>query len=316
MSKPFKRFRSHRVDEPTREKYRETFLKVDDFIWPVFLVDGKDISREISSIPGVYHYSSDTLVHSLNDLVCNGLKSILLFSVPEEKKIEQAYSENGIIQKSIPIIKKEFPDLEIITDVCICSFTEDGHCHVGDNDKTCEILADIALSHARAGANIVAPSDMMDGRVYYIKKKLIENNYDDTLILSYAAKYASRFYGPFREAANCTPANGDRRTYQMDYCNSTEAMEEIAADISEGADQIMIKPAMCYLDIVAKAKIKFEEPVVAYNVSGEYLMIKESISNSINPPNIILEVLTSIKRAGADRIVTYFVPDIIKGFLW
>lgn len=315
MNKPFKRFRSHRVDEPTRKKYRETFLNIDDFIWPVFLVDGKNISREISSMPGVYHYSVDALLSRLNDYAGKGLKSILLFSVPEEKKIELAYSENGIIQKSVPIIKKEFPGLEIITDVCLCSYTEDGHCHIGDNDKTCEILADIALSHAMAGANIIAPSDMMDGRVHYIKEKLIENNFHSTLILSYAAKYASKFYGPFREAANCTPAIGDRRSYQMDYCNSAEAMEEIAADINEGADQIMIKPAMCYLDIIAKAKIKFNIPLAAYNVSGEYLMIKESISNSTNTADIILEVLTSIKRAGADRIVTYFIPDIIKGLL-
>lgn len=315
MSKSFKRFRSHRVDEPTRVKYRETFLTTNDFILPIFLVDGKNISREIHSMPGVYHYSVDALIHNLSDLVCNGLRSVLLFSVPQEKKIEQAYSESGIIQKSIPLIKKEFPGLEIITDVCICSYTEDGHCHIGDNDKTCEILADIALSHARAGANIVAPSDMMDGRVYYIKEKLIENNYHDILILSYAAKYASRFYGPFREAANCSPAKGDRRTYQMDYSNSIEALAEIAADLKEGADQIMIKPAMCYLDIIAKAKMKFKVPIVAYNVSGEYLMIKNSISNKINPPDIAWEVLTAIKRAGADRIVTYFVPDIIRGLL-
>ena len=315
MDKPFKRFRFHRVDESAREKYRETFLTIDDFIWPIFLVDGKNVCREIHSMPGVYHYSVDTMVYRLNDLVCKGLKSVLLFSVPEEKKVELAYSEKGIIQKSIPIIKKEFPGLEIITDVCICSYTEDGHCHIGDNDKTCEILADISLSHARAGANIIAPSDMMDGRVYYIKEKLIENNYHDTLILSYAAKYASRFYGPFRDAANCAPAKGDRRTYQMDYSNSIEALAEIAADLEEGADQIMIKPAMCYLDIIAKAKMKFKVPIVAYNVSGEYLMIQNSISNEINPPGIVWEVLTAIKRAGADRIVTYFVPDIIKGFL-
>jgi len=261
---------------------------------------------------GVYHYSIDTLIKKLEFYTKKGLKSVLLFSVPDIKDVRHAYSKDGIIQKSVPVIKKEFPDLEVITDVCICSYTEDGHCHIGDNDKTCDLLADIAVSHAVEGADIVAPSDMMDGRVYCIKQKFKKNNYKNTQILSYSAKYASRFYGPFREAANCSPQIGDRRSYQMDYCNSIEAMEEIAADINEGADQVMIKPAMCYLDIVNKAKNRFKVPIVVYNVSGEYLMIKSSIDKGINPPDIILEVLTSIKRAGADRIITYFVPNMLK----
>lgn len=310
----FKRFRSKRINEETRLKYRENFLKKKDFIWPVFVVEGEKIKKEITSMPDVFHYSIDSLIDEIKNL--NGLKSILLFGVPENKGIEQAYDKNGIVQKAVRIIKKEFPKLEVITDVCLCSYTHDGHCHIGDNDKTCGILARIAVSHSQAGADIVAPSDMMDGRVYYIKKALKENNIDNTKILSYAAKYASNFYGPFRDAAKCVPKRGDRKAYQMDYSNSKEAMEEIEADVEEGADQIMIKPALSYLDIIVNAKRQFDVPIVAYNVSAEYKMLKSAVENGSCNEDIIHETLVSIKRAGADRIVSYFTPYILRKNIW
>ena len=326
----FKRFRNRRIDKETRTKYQETFLKNSDFIWPVFLVDGKKIKQEISSMPDVFHFSTDVFISELQTLVKSGLKSILLFGVPEKKGVEQAWSPDGIVQKAIPKIKKQFPELEIITDVCLCSFTEDGHCHIGDNDATCEILAKIAVSHAVAGADIVAPSDMMDGRVYFIRKALAKMKSPlptsirrspplrkgDCIpkIMSYAAKFASNYYGPFRDAANCAPKSGDRKTYQMDFANPQEAMEEIAADIEEGADSIIIKPALSYLDIIAKAKVKFSCPIIAYNVSGEYKMLKTAIKNGDVKEEIIYETLLSIKRAGADRIISYFTPYFLKNF--
>ncbi|MCK5853510.1 porphobilinogen synthase [bacterium] len=323
----FKRFRHRRIDEKTRKKYRETFLNKSDLIWPVFLVDGENIKQEIKSMPDVFHFSSDVLIRELKPLVKSGLKSVLLFGVPENKGIEQAYAPDGIVQKAIPLIKKIFPELEIITDVCLCSFTENGHCHIGDNDATCEILAKIAVSHAASGADIVAPSDMMDGRVYYIKEALRKlkspcpplekgdchppEHAPGTHIMSYAAKFASNYYGPFRDAADCAPKSGDRKSYQMDYANSEEAMEEIAADIDEGANSIIIKPALAYLDIIAKARMKFSCPIVAYNVSGEYKMLKMAIKNGDAKEEIIYETLLSMKRAGADRIISYFTPKIL-----
>lgn len=308
----FKRFRYRRVDEKTRLKYREIKLEKKDFIWPVFLMPGKKVKEEIKKMPDVFRYSLDVLLNELKKQVENGLKSILLFGIPAKKNIEEAYSKEGIINKSIPLIKDKFPGLEIITDVCLCSYTKDGHCHVGDNDETCKILAKIAVSHAKAGADIVAPSDMMDGRIYFIKHAFNENNIKKTKLLSYSAKYASSFYSPFREAADCSPKNGDRKTYQMDFYNSNEAMEEIEADIEEGADQIMIKPALSYLDIINKAKQKFNTPIVAYNVSGEYSALKNAINAGLMPNDVILEVIISIKRAGADKIVSYFTPYILE----
>ena len=315
----FKRFRNRRTNEKTRKKYQETFLEKSDFIWPVFLVEGKNVKQEIASMPDVFHFSTDVFISELKTLVKLGLKSVLLFGIPEKKGIEQAFSSAGIVQKAIPEIKKAFPNLEIITDVCLCSFTEDGHCHIGDNDKTCEFLAKIAVSHAVAGADIVAPSDMMDGRVYFIKEALKNfqptKNVDCiTQIMSYAAKFASSYYGPFRDAANCSPKSGDRKTYQMDYANSQEAMEEISADIEEGADSIIIKPALSYLDIIAKAREKFSCPIIAYNVSGEYKMLKTAVKNGDAKDLIIYETLLSIKRAGADRIISYFTPYFLKNF--
>ena len=315
----FKRFRSRRINEETRRKYQETFLDFSDFIWPVFLVDGKNVKQEISSMPDVFHFSIDVLISELKTLTKLGLKSVLLFGVPKKKGIEQAFSSAGIVQKAIPEIKKAFPNLEIISDVCLCSFTENGHCHLGDNDKTCEILAKIAVSHAVAGADFVAPSDMMDGRVYFIKKAL--ENFQSTKnvdcipqIMSYAAKFASNYYGPFRDAANCSPKSGDRKTYQMNFANSQEALEEISADIDEGATSIIIKPALSYLDIIAKAKIEFSCQIIAYNVSGEYKMLKTAVKNGDAKKEIIYETLLSIKRAGADRIISYFTPYFLKTF--
>lgn len=308
----FKRFRRHRINEVTRLKYRETFLKPADFIWPVFIVPGKNIKQEIPSMSGVFRYSNDKLIAALNSLISHGLKSILLFGVPKNKGLEQSYADNGIVQSAIPLIKRKYPKLEIITDVCLCSYTNDGHCHIGDNDKTCAILAKIALSHARAGADLVAPSAMMDGQVKTIRQALDNAGFRQTRILSYAAKFSSNFYGPFRLAAECAPKTGDRQYYQMDPANAKEALEEIAADIEEGAAQIMIKPALSYLDIIARAKGKFEIPIVAYNVSGEYQMIKSAIENKILAGAIIEETLLSIKRAGADRIVSYFTPEVLR----
>ncbi|PKN01554.1 MAG: porphobilinogen synthase [Elusimicrobia bacterium HGW-Elusimicrobia-1] len=307
----FKRFRPRRIDEDTRLRHRETFLKRKDFIWPVFLVRGKNLSMEISSMSGVFRYSVDRLLDELPLLAENGLKAILLFGVPSEKGIVQAYSPDGIVQKAVPLIKKYHPLLEVITDVCLCSYTSDGHCHTGDNDGTCEVLAEIALSHARAGADVVAPSDMMDGRVHYIKKALTANGLGGVKIMSYAAKYASNFYGPFRVAAACAPKSGDRKSYQMDPANVDEAMDEIAADVDEGADSVIIKPALSYLDVIAKARARFKIPIAAYNVSGEYQMLRRAVDENLVRADIIHEVLTSIKRAGADRIISYFTPEVL-----
>lgn len=307
----FKRFRPRRIDEATRLKYRETHLMRDDFIWPVFLVNGTCIKNEIKTMPEVYRFSQDSLLKELDQLVSVGLKAILFFGVPEHKGIEQAYHAQGIVQSAIPQIKKLFPNLEVIADVCLCSFTEDGHCHIGDNDATCEILAKIAVSHAQAGGDIVAPSDMMDGRVYFINKALKENGFPNVKIMSYAAKYASNYYGPFRDAADCAPKTGDRKTYQMDPGNSEETMEEIAADIEEGADSIIIKPALSYLDIISKARQRFSCPIVGYNVSGEYAMLKTAVHTGTAKEDIIFETLISIKRAGADRIISYFAPYML-----
>ncbi len=307
----FKKFRDRRIDKATRLKYQETFLSKDDFILPLFIVKGKNRIDAISSMKNVNRMSVDVAIDYLKNLIPLGLKTILIFGVPDEKGIEQAYSNDGIVQLAVKEIKSMLPDLTVITDVCLCSYTHDGHCHIGDNDATCEVLAKIALSHAQSGADIVAPSDMMDGRVYYIKKALNDNGYK-TPILSYAAKFASNFYGPFREAADSTPAYGDRKTYQMNYANPIEAMEEIEADIEEGASMIMIKPALSYLDIIRMAKDRFKIPIYAYNVSGEYAALNYLIENGLAKEEIIYETLVSIKRAGADKIVSYFTPYILE----
>ncbi len=308
----FKRYRDRRIDAATRLKHQETFLKKEDFIWPIFLLEENDRVEKIDSMPSLYRYSADKLMPVLEEHINRGLKAVLLFGVPDKKGIEMAYSPEGIVQKAVPLIKKAFPRLEVITDVCLCSFTQDGHCHIGDNDKTCALLAKVALSHARAGADIVAPSDMMDGRVFYIRKALDEAGFTKVRIMSYAAKYASSFYGPFRTAADCAPKKGDRKSYQMDPPNAQEAMEEIASDIEEGASSIIIKPALSYLDIIYRAKQKFRVPIVAYNVSGEYSMLKLLMEKGLAGKDIVMETLISIKRAGADRIISYFTPEMLQ----
>ncbi len=320
----FKRFRDRRVTEEVRAQHRESKLHQDDFILPLFIVDGSDVKKEISSMPNVFHYSIDRLLPDLQELVDLGLKSVLLFGVPKDKGVEQSFSATGLVQQATTLIKKLLPQLEVITDVCLCSYTHDGHCHIGDNDDTCEILAQIALSHAKAGADIVAPSDMMDGRVHYINKALKENGLSNTKILSYAAKYASNYYGPFRDAADCAPQSsdsnpGDRKSYQMDYANTDEAIAEVDADLEEGADQIMIKPALSYLDIIYRTKQhclqhNSDIPIVAYNVSGEYKMLLHSVNSGWANEDIIHESLLSIKRAGADRIVSYFTPYLLQKY--
>ncbi len=306
------RFRHRRVDEATRTRHRETRLDARDFIWPVFLVEGRGQKQPIAAMPDVYRYSTDTLLDELAPLAEHGLAAILLFGVPAAKGIERAWAASGIVQKAVPRIRKAFPTLEIITDVCLCSFTEDGHCHIGDNDATCEVLARIAVSHAKAGAHTVAPSDMMDGRVWHIKRALVANGFADTRIMSYAAKYASAYYGPFRDASDCSPKHGDRRTYQMDPGNAAEAMDEIAADIAEGADSVIVKPALAYLDIIVRARQKFTCPIVAYNVSGEYAMLKHAVASGAMKAEVIHETLLGIKRAGAHRIVSYFAPEMLR----
>jgi porphobilinogen synthase len=308
----YKRFRDRRVDHETRLAHREQFLNKKDFILPLFVVEGSGVKDEISSMKNVWHLSIDTVVEYLSPLVAKGLSSVLLFGVPDEKGISQAYSPEGIVQRTIPVIKQKYPQLEIITDVCLCSYTSDGHCHNGDNDETCEILSDIALSHSRAGADAVAPSDMMDGRVYHIRKKLNENGFANVPVISYSAKFASNFYGPFRDAAECAPKTGDRKTYQMDIPNGNEAIEEIKADVDEGVSQIIVKPALSYLDIISRAKASVKVPVIAYNVSGEYTMLLEMIDRGFAREEVIYEVLVSIKRAGADRIISYHTPYVLE----
>jgi porphobilinogen synthase len=291
-------------------KYRDTFLTKKDFILPLFLTEGVDVESEIPSMPEVFHFSIDRVLPYLKGLIELGLKSVLIFGVPERKGLEGALS--GIVQKSVVAIKKNFPQLEVITDVCLCAYTEDGQCHIGDNDKTAKLLADIALSHAESGADIVAPSDMMDGRVYYIREKLNGSGFNNVGILSYAAKYSSSYYGPFRDATDCAPKGGDRKSYQMDYSVKDEAIEEVLADISEGANQIMIKPALSYLDIIYKVKEQIDLPVVGYNVSGEYKMIYESVKQGWASEDIINETIVAFKRAGCDRIVSYFTPYFLE----
>jgi porphobilinogen synthase len=310
----FRRFRYRRINAGIRERYQETFLKIEDFIWPLFLVAKDDYKQEINSMPGVFHWGIKTLIRELPFYIEQGLKAVLLFGVPETKGIEQAWKSDGLVQQGVAKLKTHFPDLEVITDVCICSFTPDGHCHIGENDATCEILAKIALSHALAGADAVAPSDMMDGRVYYIHRTLRERELNKVNIISYAVKYASSFYGPFREAAACTPQQGDRKTYQMDPPNALEALEEIEADIEEGASSVIIKPALAYLDIIHRAKEQFTVPLIAYNVSGEYMLVNQMIATGLAREDIRWETLMAFKRAGADRIISYHTPYLLTNY--
>ena len=314
---PVTRLRRLRRNSALREMFRETHLHKSDFIYPLFVVEGDGVKSEISSMPGQFQMSVDNVVRECEELQRLGLNSILLFGIPAEKDEvgSGAYDENGIIQKALRAVKKEFPEMVAITDVCLCEYTSHGHCGVienGDvqNDATLDLLVKEALSHARAGADIIAPSDMMDGRVGAIRNALDENGFADTPVMAYSAKYSSAFYGPFREAAESAPQFGDRKSYQMDPPNSDEAMREIALDIQEGADIVMVKPALSYLDIIRRAKNEFNLPTAAYNVSGEYSMIKAAVTNGwLDGERVMLEVLTSIKRAGADVIITYFAKE-------
>ena len=317
MAFPIHRMRRLRVSEPIRKLVRETQLEPTDFILPLFAVPGKGVRREISSMPGNYQLSVDEIVKECAEVQRLGIGGVILFGIPETKDevASGAYAEDGIVQQAVRAVKREVPKLLVITDVCNCEYTSHGHCGLvveGEvqNDPTLEWLAKAAVSHARAGADIVAPSDMMDGRVAAMRTALDQAGFSNTPILSYAAKYASVFYGPFREAAESTPQFGDRRSYQMDPANAREAMREIELDIEEGADMIMVKPAMPYLDILRQARERFSAPLGAYQVSGEFSMIMAAIQNNwLDRDRAILESLTCIRRAGADFMLTYFAKD-------
>ncbi|RBW71578.1 porphobilinogen synthase [Bacillus taeanensis] len=313
----FRRNRRLRRSSSMRALVRETTLHKEDFIYPVFAVEGEHIKKEVPSMPGVYHFSLDLLNEEIQEVSDLGIQSIIVFGVPNEKDEvgSSAYCEHGIVQKAISQIKEAFPHLTVIADTCLCQFTDHGHCGVvenGDvlNDESLELLAKTAVSQARAGADIIAPSNMMDGFVAAIRQGLDEAGFTDVPIMSYAVKYASAFYGPFRDAAHSAPQFGDRKTYQMDPANRLEALREAESDIEEGADFLMVKPALSYLDIIRELKDRYPLPIVAYNVSGEYAMIKAASQNGwVNEKEIVLEKLTSMKRAGADLILTYFAKD-------
>jgi len=320
MSFPIHRPMRLRRTETIRKMVRETGLTPDDFIYPMFVTSGDGIKREIPSMPGCFQQSVDEVLKEARDIYNLGIPAVILFGISEHKDEygSEAYNEKGVVQRAVRAIKDNIPELIVITDVCLCEYTNHGHCGIVKdgkilNDPTLELLAKTALSHARAGADIVAPSDMMDGRISAIRDALDEEGFQDILIMSYAVKYASAFYSPFREAVGSTPQFGDRRSYQMDPPNRREAIKEAALDIEEGADIIMVKPAMCYLDIISDIKDSFDVPVAAYNVSGEYSMIKAAARLLwIDEERAMMEVLTSIKRAGADLILTYFARDAAK----
>lgn len=318
------RSRRLRFNESIRDLVRETELSPKDFIYPIFVVEGEGIKREISSLPDCYHYSVDMLEEIINEVKEAGVRGVLLFGIPNHKDScgSEAYNDNGIVQRAIRKIKEIDKNMYVITDVCMCEYTDHGHCGIldgdyVDNDKTLEYLAKISVSHAKAGSDMIAPSDMMDGRVGFIREALDKAGFKNIPIMSYSAKYCSAFYGPFREAANSAPKFGDRKTYQMDPANRREALKEVEMDIQEGADIVMVKPALSYLDIIREVKDKTVVPVCAYSVSGEYAMIKAaSKQNLIDEERVVMEMLTSIKRAGADIIITYYAiyaGRILKG---
>ncbi len=318
---PTTRPRRLRRTELMRSFVRETRLSPSNFVYPLFVCPGSGVKQEISAMPNNYRFSIDRVVEECREVAGLGVPAVLLFGLPETKDeiASGAYDENGIVQQAVRAIKRDVPELMVITDVCLCEYTSHGHCghiHPGDktgcvdNDATLELLAKTALSHAQAGADVVAPSDMMDGRVAAIRRLLDENRLTDVAILSYAAKYASVFYGPFREAADSAPQFGDRRSYQMDPANAREALREVELDVEEGADMVMVKPAMPYLDVIWRVRERFNLPVAAYQVSGEYSMIIAAGRNGwIDCNRAMMESLTSIRRAGADVIITYFAKD-------
>lgn len=316
----FKRHRRLRQSANMRALVRETYLHAEDFIYPIFVVEGENKKIEVPSMPGVWQMTLDHLKAEMDEVVELDIKSVILFGVPESKDEcgTGAYHDHGIVQEATRFIKQHYPDILVVADTCLCEYTDHGHCGVVDNgkilnDPSLELLVKTAVSQARAGADIIAPSNMMDGFVAAIRRGLDEAGFQDVPVMSYAVKYSSAFYGPFRDAANSTPQFGDRKTYQMDPANRLEALREARSDMEEGADFLIVKPALSYLDIIRDVKNECNAPIVAYNVSGEYAMIKAAAANGwINEKAIVLEMLTSIKRAGADLIITYHAKDAVK----
>jgi porphobilinogen synthase len=319
---PFPLYRPRRLREAPllRKMVRETQLGVQDLVYPLFAVHGRGVREPITSMPGQFRLSVDELLKECKDAASMGIPAVLLFGLPAEKdpRGSEAYAEDGIIQQAVRAVKETIPDLLVITDVCLCEYTSHGHCGVVEqgrvrNDPTLDLLARTAVSQVDAGADMIAPSDMMDGRVAAIREALDENGNQETPIMAYSAKYASAFYGPFREAANSTPQFGDRRSYQMDPANSTEAMREVALDVDEGADIVMIKPALPYLDVIARVKNEFGVPVAAYSVSGEYAMLRAAGQLGwLDEEAAMMEALTGIRRAGADIVITYFAKEVAR----
>ena len=320
MTTPFIRPRRLRVSAGVRTLVRETELSAADFVFPLFIVPGQGIKKEIASMPGIYHLSPDMAVKLAEEAYAAGIPAVIVFGLPEYKDEQgsSAWDAASPVQEAIRQIKKALPGLVVVSDVCLCEYTSHGHCGMLngekiDNDSTLPLLAQTALSHAEAGADIVAPSDMMDGRVLAIREKLDEHGFQDVAIMSYSVKYASAYYGPFREAADSAPQFGDRRSYQMDPANAREAIREAALDVAEGADMLMVKPALAYLDVVRQIRDNFDLPLVVYNVSGEYAMVKAAAANGwIDEKRIVMETLLSMKRAGADIIITYHAIDVAK----
>lgn len=317
MPFPIQRPRRLRMNENIRRMVRETILSVDDLVYPIFVTHGTNVARPVEAMPGIYNYSIDRLLKELEEVVELKIPAILPFGIPSVKDEigSEAYAEEGIIQRAVRAIKKAYPELLVITDVCLCEYTNHGHCGIIKegyvlNDPTLELLARTAVSHAAAGADMVAPSDMMDGRVGVIRKALDDRGYENVPIMAYSSKYCSSFYGPFREAAGSSPQFGDRKAYQMDPANSSEALREVRLDLEEGADIVMVKPALAYMDVIRRVKDEFDFPVAAYNVSGEYSMVKAAAQKGwVDERRIVLEILTGIKRAGADIIITYHAKD-------
>lgn len=321
MNFPIQRMRRLRTSENMRSLIRETQLDVKDFIYPLFVTYGQDRKNMIQSMPGIYQLSVDNLIKEIREIDRLGIPAVLLFGIPESKDSQAsgAYDPKGVVQQAIRAIKDTCPDLLVITDVCLCEYMDHGHCGIVErdgtvnNDASLELLAREALSHAEAGADIIAPSDMMDGRIGFIRKALDEASFSHLPIMSYAAKYSSAFYGPFREAAESAPKFGNRKTYQMDPANVREALREVELDIAEGADIVMVKPALAYLDVLKAVRDKFGYPTAAYNVSGEYAMVKAAAAQGwIDETAVMSEILLSIKRAGADMIITYAAPDMAR----
>ncbi len=320
MAFPYNRPRRLRSGEVIRNMVRENRVHVSDLIYPLFICEGENIKREVPSMPGVYNLSLDKFSTELAKVVEAKIPAVLLFGIPDSKDCvgSGAYADDGIVQKAIRAAKKAYPNLYVITDVCLCEYTDHGHCGIvenGDvqNDPTLELLAKTAVSHARAGADMIAPSDMMDGRVEAIREALNEAGFSNTPIMAYSAKYASAFYGPFRDAAESTPQFGDRRSYQMDSANGREALLETALDIEEGADIVMVKPGLAYMDVLQNLKQQFQLLTCVYNVSGEYSMVKAAAANGwVDEKRIVMEIMTGFKRAGADLIITYHALDVAK----